>query len=137
MYKEVVPPQLLDFQSRSEMTTHLALAQAVLSNSELRLVTRERLSSSTDASQDLAARQTMLARDFLNECHQVAIKVVDLLLCNEAEDIHLSVLSVVQFPGVASKVDGSNGASRSGNGTSTTKGTNPDHDLVLWGAVDL
>ena len=61
MYKEVVPPQLLDFQSSSEMTTHLALAQAVLSNSELRLVTRERLSSSTNTSQDLAGRQAMLA----------------------------------------------------------------------------
>lgn len=119
------------------MTPHLALAQAVLGNSKLRLVTRERLSSSSHTGQDLGLRQTMLARHLVNKRHQITVEAVDLLLSDKAEDVHLAVLAVVQLPAVASEVDGSNGASRSGNRASATEGTNPDHDFVLWVAIDL
>lgn len=110
---------------------HLAHAQAVLSNSELRLATGERLSASSNTGQDLAAGHTMLASNLLDKLHQIAIEAVNLLLGNKAEHIHLAVLAVVQLPAVASQGDGSNGAASGGNGTSASESTDPDHDFVL------
>ncbi len=77
----------------------------------------------------------MLARDLLDKRHQVAIKAVNLLLRNEAEDIHLAVHAIVQLPAVTRQRNRSNGAASRRNGTSAAESTDPDHDFVLWVAA--
>lgn len=97
--------------------------------------TNERLSTSLHSLQVLAAVQTLVLDEVLEEVQQVTVVLVHGRLGDEAVDSHLAVGTNPDIPLGTTDVDGGDGLASGRDRARTTQGRKPDHDLVLLAAV--
>lgn len=106
-----------------------SLAQSLIKSENT--LTSERLSSSTNAQKVLAERVALAGLQVLEKVQQVTRVVIRLGSSNEAVDCHRSIRSLVQLPAHTIYGDSGNGRSGAGDWSSSSEGSEPDHDLVL------
>lgn len=110
---------------------HLALTQTISTCCEHCIASTERLRACACTLQNLTLGHSLLTRQVICELHQITLEALYFIGGNKAENIHLPIFSIVQFPASPSQRHSGYWAACCGDGTRTTKCGEPDHDLVL------
>ena len=95
----------------------------------------KRLSASPNAGNVLARAEPLASNKVRVELLKIAVKASDLARGNEGVHLHGAVQAVVEVPLLAGDGWRGNHGARGGDGAGAAEGCEPDHDLVVAGAV--
>lgn len=114
----------------STRQAHSVHRNHILGSCQLRIGPIKGLSSSRYLFHILTSRKALTLNQIVEKVHEIRIESGLLVFGNEAEDSPGGIGTFEKLPDSASNINSRDRTSGTRDGTSTAKGTEPDHDLV-------
>ncbi len=100
-----------------------------------RVGANERLGPGPNAGNVLARAEALARHKVRIKCLEIAVEAADLAGRHEGVHLHGSIEAVPQVPLVAGNGDRRDGRAGGGDGACAAEGREPDHELIVAGAV--